>query len=209
MTKDTQRPDSHSRRRLLKAVGAGGGLASAGAIVPNQWRRPVVDAVLLPVHAQTSGGWYGVLDIEVEANAQDAPRNTFFAHLFDALVPGAHAGGDAAPFVYRTHICIAPPVDEQYWIDIVVENFFEDGGGARFDGMLKLDNIHRELNVAGVGSNCPPVKLPGSLEARLNSIDSNAHGDLLDPDGGGIIPFSLPMQPCNLPGLGSCRPEAP
>lgn len=43
-----------SRRRLLKSITVGSGFLAAGASLPPAWRKPVVDAVALPAHAQTS-----------------------------------------------------------------------------------------------------------------------------------------------------------
>ncbi len=40
-----------SRRRLLSAIALGGG---AAAVLPERWVKPVVDAVLLPAHAQAT-----------------------------------------------------------------------------------------------------------------------------------------------------------
>ncbi len=44
-----------SRRKLLKSVVAGSGAIIAGINLPESWSRPIVDSVILPVHAQTSG----------------------------------------------------------------------------------------------------------------------------------------------------------
>ncbi|MCK5360157.1 MAG: hypothetical protein KAJ95_05990 [Gammaproteobacteria bacterium] len=44
-----------SRRKMLKSMAAGSGAVIAGKSVPDQWAKPMVDSVLLPVHAQTSG----------------------------------------------------------------------------------------------------------------------------------------------------------
>lgn len=41
-----------SRRKLLKKLAAGG---VAGAALPAVWSKPVIDSVVLPVHAQTTG----------------------------------------------------------------------------------------------------------------------------------------------------------
>ena len=43
-----------SRRKLLKSIAAGSGAIVTGKSLPESWSRPVVDAVMLPVHAQTS-----------------------------------------------------------------------------------------------------------------------------------------------------------
>ena len=45
---------SLGRRELLKALAAGSGVIAASTMVPGQWVKPVVEAGLLPVHAQAS-----------------------------------------------------------------------------------------------------------------------------------------------------------
>ena len=55
MKKDT--PDAvgvASRRKLLKTLAAGGGVAVTGGSLPQSWTKPVVNSVLLPVHAVTT-----------------------------------------------------------------------------------------------------------------------------------------------------------
>ena len=44
-----------SRRTLLKIIAAGCGLVVASSL-PREWVKPVIDAGLLPVHAQTTSG---------------------------------------------------------------------------------------------------------------------------------------------------------
>lgn len=51
----TRSPGLLARRRLLKSITLGGGMATAVRAVPQSWRQPVIDSVVLPVHAQTSG----------------------------------------------------------------------------------------------------------------------------------------------------------
>jgi hypothetical protein len=43
-----------SRRKLLKSIAAGSGAIVAGKSLPESWTKPVVDSVILPVHAETS-----------------------------------------------------------------------------------------------------------------------------------------------------------
>jgi hypothetical protein len=47
--------NQNNRRRLLKAIAGAGGVVTAGKLLPETSPRPVVDAVSLPAHAQTSG----------------------------------------------------------------------------------------------------------------------------------------------------------
>ncbi len=43
-----------SRRRLLKSLAAGSGAVGTAALLPEKWTKPVVDAVVVPLHAQVS-----------------------------------------------------------------------------------------------------------------------------------------------------------
>lgn len=45
-----------SRRKLLRTIAAGSGAVIAGKSLPESWSRPVVDSVMLPAHAETTGG---------------------------------------------------------------------------------------------------------------------------------------------------------
>ena len=78
-----------SRRSLLKKLAVGG---IAGAAMPAQWSRPVIDTVILPAHAQTSdttirggGGGGGA--------PGPAPADSLGEELLDFLTPAASAGG--------------------------------------------------------------------------------------------------------------------
>ena len=43
-----------ARRKLIMSLAAGGGVLTAGKMVPNTWVKPVVDSVVMPAHAQCS-----------------------------------------------------------------------------------------------------------------------------------------------------------
>ena len=51
---DTNAPEG--RRRLLKALAVGGGAVVVGNSLPASWTKPVIESVVLPAHAQASGG---------------------------------------------------------------------------------------------------------------------------------------------------------
>jgi hypothetical protein len=78
---------TNTRRRLLKSIMVGGGLATTSHTIPQRWSRPVVDTVVLPAHAQTSAiegdfGGSGVAGSLVEAMS-----------VLDMIAPRAYAGG--------------------------------------------------------------------------------------------------------------------
>ena len=47
--------NSEDRRTKLKQILAGGGVIAGGSSIPNQWSRAVVESVVIPAHAQTTG----------------------------------------------------------------------------------------------------------------------------------------------------------
>ena len=53
--KNKNHSEAPSRRRILKTIAAGGGAVVAGKTLPQSWYKPVVETVVLPAHAQTSG----------------------------------------------------------------------------------------------------------------------------------------------------------
>ena len=52
---DTAVPEAgSSRRQLLKALAAGSAAITAVQVLPSEWTKPLVDAVEVPLHAQSS-----------------------------------------------------------------------------------------------------------------------------------------------------------
>ena len=56
MRKMHEKKSSESRRKLLKSIAAGSGAVVAGKSLPENWTAPIVDSVVLPAHAATTGG---------------------------------------------------------------------------------------------------------------------------------------------------------
>ncbi len=50
----TDKKSNDSRRKLLKSIAAGSGAVVAGKSLPESWSKPVIDSVILPVHATTT-----------------------------------------------------------------------------------------------------------------------------------------------------------
>lgn len=90
-----------SRRKLLKSIAAGGGAILASKSLPESWSRPVVDAVMLPAHAQTSltqsSGPAG--DIQTGRLETDS----LFANAVNSLVPAAQA---SIPPIGASQVCV-------------------------------------------------------------------------------------------------------
>jgi len=45
---------ARARRQLMKSLAAGGGVVVTGKLVPEEWKKPVLEHTILPVHAQAS-----------------------------------------------------------------------------------------------------------------------------------------------------------
>ena len=76
-----QNAQNESRRTALKTLMTGGGFATLSAL-PAQWVKPVVDAVMLPAHAQTSAAPNGKQLTLVRGRSA----------WWEGIVPSAHAG---------------------------------------------------------------------------------------------------------------------
>lgn len=76
------------RRKLMKVLATGGGIATGAALVPARWTSPIVESIGLPAHAQLSGTVLSDLLTNIEA---DAGRPSDGTRLADLLVPPAHA----------------------------------------------------------------------------------------------------------------------
>lgn len=76
------------RRGALKRLAAGGAAAGIVAGLPSRWTRPVIESVMLPAHAQTSGpGEPGEPDGVFFASALPTDSGS----ILDWFVPAAHA----------------------------------------------------------------------------------------------------------------------
>ncbi|MFW2439259.1 MAG: hypothetical protein ACN4GR_07795 [Arenicellales bacterium] len=90
-----------SRRKLLKSIAAGSGVIVAGKSLPESWSRPIVDSVILPVHAQTSGGPFAG---NATTTTPTLGTDSVFAQAADALIPQARANGVILP----PYVCVEP-----------------------------------------------------------------------------------------------------
>jgi hypothetical protein len=78
----------NARRNLLKGIAAGSGAVITGKSLPESWSRPVIDSVMLPAHAQTSGPDSFTGQGMEQASITPDSR---FVKLMNGLVEDAHA----------------------------------------------------------------------------------------------------------------------
>lgn len=91
MTKDPQQHMT-ARRRLLSRLAVGGGALIAGKNLPETWRRPVVDSIMLPAHAQTSLLSSSGTGTVISGNVQrESGTGDLLADLVGSLVKDAEA----------------------------------------------------------------------------------------------------------------------
>lgn len=85
-----------SRRKLLRKLAAGG---VAGAALPAAWSKPVIDSVILPAHAQTTGSGeiVGGGGGGGGTGPGPAPSGSLGRDLMDFLVNPAEAGEGSVP----------------------------------------------------------------------------------------------------------------
>ncbi len=157
---DKKNMTAENRRNLLKTIAAGSGAIITGKALPDSWARPVIDSVLLPAHAQTSGGPYGgTSNNSITMN----DRDDLFARALNKLIPEGHAQ-TSYDFTY----CITPVSDTKANTAVLVT----PGGGCPY--FARLFTLH------GVEINTGPQDMGG--DQNLCALDTAAT-DWLDSIG--------------------------
>ena len=182
-----------NRRRLLKALAGAGGVYTTAKIVPETWTKPVVDALSLPAHAQTSVTYSGAVRLQLSGELSPPAGDS----VLDLIVPSADAQALLLPIAY---ICVTP-AGSNAMVMVLFQNYISaDGTGVLYSGMVP---------VGGGVTNLPDVELPDgclikkvSCSCRLDSLNGYADGKIsLDGDSFG---FHIPSAACHIPDLGGC-----
>ncbi|MGV6826077.1 MAG: hypothetical protein ACWA5Q_03795 [bacterium] len=153
---------SEKRRKLLKSLAAGSGAVIAGKSLPDQWTRPVVDSVLLPSHAQTSGGPFGGNNIVVLGKLDS---DNMLAKALDAVISPARAGDISTSF--NLAYCITPISDTVAKTAVIV---------TPADGCPHFANLWTNDNVEVNSGPQPMVLTPYCTE----TMDAAASSDWLE-----------------------------
>ncbi len=105
--------DKHTdrqRRQALKKILAGSSIVGASTVVPDTWVKPIVNAVVLPAHAQASpplmlpmnAAWAGGSMTSIEPRSGEGLAK----RLLDQIVPKARAGDDMSVCPAGVIVCL-------------------------------------------------------------------------------------------------------
>ncbi|MEM7194029.1 MAG: hypothetical protein AAF402_03705 [Pseudomonadota bacterium] len=192
---------TESRRKTLKATLLGGGLV--GATTATQWSKPVVDSVILPSHANTTGsggdGGEGedmqnasyfddvsqVFDIndaqrvnfeaEVYAKAPPIMGDSIVDNLIDVITPVAEAQPVPAPIMSPSAYmcCSTSNGGDTYSVDFTVMY-----PGSRFKTSATI--VHEGSGPLGATIFLTPQKCPFVAFRSYTVILSNPTSDYID-----------------------------
>ena len=180
---------SRGRRRLVQALSVGG-VAAGAAAVPDKWTAPVIDAVTLPAHGQTTGpgGFFGEGALSfADIEAVEQLGEQFLAMqgvqdevpdldgLYDALFPTAHAVEPERPDTKDTLLASSSSFG-------VTQAFLSESDEltARFDLVI---SSNEDLEVKCEGSVVIPLCFRGGVNSSSYSplflINCSGPGSLL------------------------------
>lgn len=150
-----------ARRKILRTIVTGGGLGATAAFVPTTWTKPVVDAVTLPAHAQTSGGPFnGTGVVGVGPPIMQAPDEgdfgSFVQAVRDVIIPTAEAQG-GRPFGRCLTITVGNLADNGSTASVVLTSgVFGDDPGVGTFGQLRGAGITTANNHVVIASSLNP-----------------------------------------------------
>ncbi|MDH3690312.1 MAG: hypothetical protein OEU36_12615 [Gammaproteobacteria bacterium] len=171
---------NQQRRDALKKLITGSSAIGAAAVMPDKWAKPVVDAVLLPAHAQTSPRVPTSF-----AGPVAGPGPSPAGRLLDQLIPPAQAGNG---FPSDT-LCVDTSTGEALLIrdsgDLT--EILEGTGAAVGGGAVTLTDI------------C--IDGGSSVNLRLTSVSATGLNFVLDMVPGTLPPGAWTNPGCNANGV--------
>jgi len=169
-----------ARRSTLRTLLTGGGVVTLSAL-PAQWVKPVVDAVVLPTHAQTSpeDAPNGIVITGLMGMTTPRPREPSW---WERIIPTAYAG---EPFVDGFSLCIESPGGSSYTASAT-----EESSGVTVTGDGKIGE-------------CVRLSCGDEYEIYLRVTDKNPNGSFDfelhgSPDCDSQIYSGTTNKPCNV-----------
>jgi hypothetical protein len=178
-------------------------VAVGAATLPQRWTRPVVDSVLLPVHAQATGGVFGGAGLGVTGGGMfGMVGETHYAQgpahrLLDAVIPSAHAG-TMVPSEPTATVCAILSGN------MMTVQFQRSQNNAFREGTLNIDGTPGTLNTTDYSMNCEGA--PIDLNAQIvNYTSSGFYLHFID----GETDVTMYYMEVYVPLTGSCPSFAP
>jgi len=199
-----------ARRKLLRGVVAGGGAIMAGKTLPDNWSRPLVDSVVLPVHAQTS-----INSFTGNTSQTAVTPDSRVAQLMNNMVSAAEANG--YPIYTASSICIKADGPGTVSVDALIH----DDGGNTMDASVAGVPVGGSLVPMSVAACAVPRQnsvfqtlgliqdahagegVTQSIDVQVTSISGSALGVFEVGDSNYHVPFNLPQGDCIAP---DCNP---
>lgn len=152
-----------ARRKILRSLVLTGGVGAGSALIPTSWTRPVVEAVTLPAHAQTTGPQFVGSGPATDLTDLDdgSSFESFVESVREMVLDDAHAGEDKIklpiPFGFCITITVVNLSDPNSPTTVnVSSNFFGADSGNGTLAELQGPGIETQL-----GYNVIAMPLPG------------------------------------------------
>jgi hypothetical protein len=130
MSMNDKKPDPQ-RRQTLKKILAGSSVVGASTVVPDAWVKPVVDAVVLPAHAQASlvmlplnAAWAGGSSNGIIGVAPGS-KESLAQRLLDQIVPEARAGNEIVSCRASVLLCLNTVSADQVSVQLSVNGLVQ------------------------------------------------------------------------------------
>lgn len=187
------------RRRLLQALGVAGAVSSS-RLLPDQWHRPVVDSIMLPVHARgtepsrTSIRLIGPIGPDTSAILDQ--QGGFFADadkILDIVIPPANATHATINQAYCSALdsqhCITIDADApDGQVSITINGNFPGNGTTTLNGLsIPLTGVGPWHVTGNIDPNLTVAN--GSVLDEINSVCPNT-GDWTATDDGTCTPIA-------------------
>jgi hypothetical protein len=186
MEKSTSKVECR-RRKLIKVLASGSVIAAAGDL-PRHWSKPVVDSVMLPVHAQTSGDtFFGSQFVEATGSAP-VRGGSILSGVLGAFVPSAEAGV-VIPYPVIVELMITETGNGSFTYALKGRQIFPCGGSTGENSVFFSGAGSSGVHQSITGTPCDGGSLPGHLHVDLAGDIPQASGDI------DLVPFNFAVPP--------------
>jgi hypothetical protein len=182
-----------SRRKVLKLIAVGGTVLTVESILPETWVKPVIETIVLPAHAETSGGTITITGPSIPPS-----------------VPPVEPGWPISPSIPGTPSVPQAPQSPQEITYYVYRGEFSVTDGTQFAKVSVCVQIlaenHVKVHVQELGGGCyysgkgDPA---GIITINLNAGSCPATGSIAFKSTGVVTEISVGFSAGNFTGSGT------